>query len=81
MKSWYGRCASFALLVVLWPVESSVAQNPPVYGPSYETPVAVGVPATAMEEVSSDYGTEVPASFKLVKENGEWKLISYQIGS
>lgn len=26
-------------------------------------------------------GTEVPASFKLVKENGEWKLISYQIGS
>lgn len=26
-------------------------------------------------------GTDVPVSFKLVKENGEWKLISYQIGS
>ena len=26
-------------------------------------------------------GTEVPASFKLVKENGAWKLIGYQIGS
>jgi hypothetical protein len=26
-------------------------------------------------------GTELPASFKLVKENGEWRLISYQIGS
>jgi len=26
-------------------------------------------------------GTKVPASFKLVKENGAWKLISYQIGS
>jgi hypothetical protein len=26
-------------------------------------------------------GTQVPASFKLVKENGDWKLISYSIGS
>jgi hypothetical protein len=26
-------------------------------------------------------GTVVPASFKLVKENGAWKLISYNIGS
>lgn len=26
-------------------------------------------------------GTVVPASFGLVRENGEWKLISYQIGS
>jgi hypothetical protein len=26
-------------------------------------------------------GTEVPASFKLVKENGAWKLLGYQIGS
>lgn len=26
-------------------------------------------------------GTVVPASFKLVRENDEWKLISYQIGS
>jgi hypothetical protein len=28
-----------------------------------------------------EVGTVVPASFKLVRENGEWKLISYQIGS
>jgi hypothetical protein len=26
-------------------------------------------------------GTELPASFKLVKEGGEWRLISYQLGS
>jgi hypothetical protein len=26
-------------------------------------------------------GTEMPASFKLVRENGQWRLISYQIGS
>lgn len=26
-------------------------------------------------------GTELPASFRLVRENGEWRLISYQIGS
>jgi hypothetical protein len=26
-------------------------------------------------------GTEVPASFKLVKENGEWRLIGYHIGT
>jgi hypothetical protein len=25
-------------------------------------------------------GTEVPASFKLVQENGQWRLISYQLG-
>jgi hypothetical protein len=25
--------------------------------------------------------TELPATFKLVKEGGEWRLISYQIGS
>lgn len=26
-------------------------------------------------------GTEVPASFRLVRENDEWKLIAYDIGS
>jgi len=26
-------------------------------------------------------GTQVPASFKLVRENGAWKLIGYNIGS
>jgi hypothetical protein len=26
-------------------------------------------------------GTEVPCSFELVRENGQWKLISYNIGS
>ncbi|MGQ0735835.1 MAG: hypothetical protein ACT4QD_19550, partial [Acidobacteriota bacterium] len=26
-------------------------------------------------------GTEMPASFKLVRENDVWKLISYNIGS
>jgi len=26
-------------------------------------------------------GTVVPASFKLVKENGQWKLIAYHLGS
>ena len=26
-------------------------------------------------------GGEVPASFRLVKENGAWKLLAYQIGS
>jgi hypothetical protein len=26
-------------------------------------------------------GTELPASFKLAKENGAWKLIAYHIGS
>lgn len=26
-------------------------------------------------------GTKVPAIFKLVKENGQWKLISYNLGS
>jgi hypothetical protein len=26
-------------------------------------------------------GTEVPASFRLVKENGAWKLLAYEIGS
>lgn len=26
-------------------------------------------------------GTQVPASFKLVKEDGEWRLTSYQLGS
>jgi hypothetical protein len=26
-------------------------------------------------------GTSVPASFKLVKENGEWRLIAYHIGA
>lgn len=31
--------------------------------------------------VTLESGTEVPASFKLVKENGSWKLISYHIGS
>lgn len=31
--------------------------------------------------VTLESGTTVPASFHLVKENGAWKLISYQIGS
>jgi hypothetical protein len=31
--------------------------------------------------VTLQAGTEVPASFKLVRENGDWKLIAYQIGS
>lgn len=31
--------------------------------------------------VTLESGTEVPASFRLVKENDAWKLISYQIGS
>jgi hypothetical protein len=26
-------------------------------------------------------GTELPASFRLVRENGEWRLNSYQIGN
>jgi len=26
-------------------------------------------------------GTEVPASFRLVRENDTWKLIAYEIGS
>ena len=26
-------------------------------------------------------GTQLPASFKLVKEDGQWRLISYQLGS
>ncbi|HEV8631585.1 MAG TPA: hypothetical protein VGV61_14805 [Thermoanaerobaculia bacterium] len=26
-------------------------------------------------------GTQLPATFKLVRENGQWRLISYQIGS
>ena len=26
-------------------------------------------------------GAEMPASFELVRENGEWRLVSYQIGS
>jgi hypothetical protein len=26
-------------------------------------------------------GNELPASFKLVKENGEWRLTSYQLGN
>lgn len=31
--------------------------------------------------VTLEAGTEVPASFALVRENGKWKLISYHIGS
>ncbi|MCP4201691.1 MAG: DUF4878 domain-containing protein [bacterium] len=31
--------------------------------------------------VTLERGTKVPASFKLVKENDDWKLISYNIGS
>jgi len=37
--------------------------------------------ATFEGTVTLEAGTEVPASFKLVRENDEWKLISYQIGS
>ena len=31
--------------------------------------------------VTLESGTEVPASFSLVKENDEWKLIAYNIGT
>lgn len=31
--------------------------------------------------VTLESGTQVPASFKLVRENGQWKLLSYHIGS
>jgi hypothetical protein len=31
--------------------------------------------------VTLEAGTEVPASFDLVRENGAWKLIAYNIGS
>ena len=31
--------------------------------------------------VTLESGTEVPCSFKLVRENNTWKLISYNIGS
>ncbi|HVR42999.1 MAG TPA: hypothetical protein VMS56_06085 [Thermoanaerobaculia bacterium] len=31
--------------------------------------------------VTLESGTEMPAQFKLVREGGEWKLISYNIGS
>jgi hypothetical protein len=37
--------------------------------------------ATLEGTVTLETGTEVPASFKLVRENDEWKLISYHIGS
>lgn len=32
-------------------------------------------------KVTLKSGTEVPASFQLVRENDQWKLISYNIGS
>lgn len=31
--------------------------------------------------VTLETGTEVPASFELVRENGDWKLIAYHLGS
>lgn len=31
--------------------------------------------------VTLESGTEVPASFRLVKENDDWKLIAYNLGS
>lgn len=31
--------------------------------------------------VTLESGTELPATFKLVKENGEWKLLAYHLGS
>lgn len=31
--------------------------------------------------VTLEAGTEVPASFKLVRENDDWKLIAYNLGS
>lgn len=31
--------------------------------------------------VTLEAGTELPATFKLVRENGQWRLISYNIGS
>lgn len=31
--------------------------------------------------VTLEAGTELPASFELVRENGEWKLLAYQLGS
>jgi hypothetical protein len=37
--------------------------------------------ATLEGTVTLEAGTEVPASFKLVRENDAWKIISYHIGS
>jgi hypothetical protein len=31
--------------------------------------------------VTLEAGTTVPASFQLVKEGDQWKLIAYQLGS
>jgi len=31
--------------------------------------------------VTLESGTELPATFKLVKENGDWKLLAYHLGS
>lgn len=37
--------------------------------------------ASLSGSVTLTSGTQVPASFKLVRENGGWKLIGYNIGS
>jgi hypothetical protein len=37
--------------------------------------------ASLSGSVTLTSGTQVPASFKLVRENGAWKLIGYNIGS
>jgi len=43
--------------------------------------IETGSGAKLAGSVTLESGTEVPASFRLVKENGQWKLIGYRIGS
>src|ERR1044072_7228044 len=43
---------------------------------------SVGPPGAELSAtVTLATGNELPASFKLVKENGEWRLTSYQLGN
>jgi hypothetical protein len=43
--------------------------------------IETGSGAKLAGSVTLETGTEVPAMFRLVKENGKWKLIGYRIGS
>ncbi len=43
--------------------------------------IETGSGAKLAGSVTLESGTQVPATFRLVKENGKWKLIGYQIGS
>lgn len=43
--------------------------------------IETGSGAKLSGSVTLESGTEVPATFRLVKENGKWKLIGYRIGS